>query len=153
MLHANVRHKLTYVYFSTIFSLLRQGTLQNCHCASLPSQQRIATLLFAESALHCTQSTSILLQWSNNEMMWRPWREAAVRYGASRGTGQRNWPKLTWADSEMLHFFRLICLRQEEMIYVRRQVEEMVVETRKYSLWTQQQNFRVRDYDNIPQSN
>ena len=36
MLHTNVRHKSTYVSFSTIVSLLRQGALQNSHCAAIP---------------------------------------------------------------------------------------------------------------------
>ena len=35
-MHASVRHKSTYFYFSTIVSLLRQGALQNSHCAALP---------------------------------------------------------------------------------------------------------------------
>ena len=41
MLHANVRHKSTYIYFSTMVSRLRQGTVTiqvlNRNCASLPS--------------------------------------------------------------------------------------------------------------------
>ena len=36
MLHANIRYKSTFVYFSTMVSQLRQDTLQNSHCASLP---------------------------------------------------------------------------------------------------------------------
>ena len=31
-------------------------------------------------------------------MKWRPWRDATVRCGASRGTGQKNWPKLKWVE-------------------------------------------------------
>ena len=51
------------------------------------------TSAFRGKCLQST-STSVLTQWSNIEMT----HMTTVRGGASRGTGQRNGPKLTWAE-------------------------------------------------------
>ena len=121
MLHANMMSDITestFVYFSesTMVSMLRLGTFQNSHCASLPGSisahvsvgQFLGSLLSAH-LLRVTVVTSFQFLTTVAVHLY-----LAALSAKSRGT-------MHW--QHCWHFFCLICLWQEEMISVRRQVE------------------------------